>query len=67
MNKQDKEIKAEEMETISGGPHYTDFSGSKFSSRNSLGLHNNGAFRGSAPTDPNGVVLRLGPGATFED
>ena len=26
MNKQDKEIKAEEMETISGGPHYTDFS-----------------------------------------
>jgi hypothetical protein len=67
MNKQDKEMKIEEMEAISGGPHYTDFSGSKFSSRNSLGLHNNGAFRGSAPTDPNGVVLRLGPGATFED
>ncbi len=67
MNKQDKEMKIEEMEAISGGPHYTDFSGSKFSSRNSLGLHNNGAFRGSAPTDPNGVVLRLGPGETFED
>ena len=66
MNKPRNEMKIEEMEAISGGPHYTDF-GSRFSSRNSLGLHNNGAFRGCALTESHGVVLRLGPGATFED
>ena len=67
MNKPRNEMKIEEMEAISGGPHYKNFNGNKFSRRNSLGLHNNGAFRGCVPTDSHVVVLRLGPGATFED
>ena len=67
MNKREKEMKIEQMEAISGGPHYKDWNGVTFSKPDARGPNKNRAFLGCATTSPHRAVVWLGPGATFED
>ena len=67
MNTREKEMKIEQMEAISGGPHYKDWNGVTFSKPDARGPNKDRAFLGCATASPRGVVLRLDPEATFKD
>ena len=67
MNTREKEMEIEQMEAISGGPHYKDWNGVTFSNAGARRSNKHCAFLGCAITAPRGVVLRLDPEATFKD